>query len=90
LYEKADGLARAQAVASLVSSYRLPNTAAGAFIPRIDGDESVSGRTVRLTIAAYGLDKEARQIPTAISVSGKSFSVATATQAAAAVPGGES
>ena len=86
-HEKAVGFGRAVAVASLVSDYRLPNTAAGAFIPRLDSDESVEGRTVRLTIAAYGLDKEAREIPTAISVSDKSFSVATATQAAAAVQG---
>jgi hypothetical protein len=84
-HEKAVGFARAKAVADLVSEYRLPNTAAGAFIPRLDSDDSVEGGTVRLTITAYGLDKEAREIPTAISVSGKSMSVATATQAAAAV-----
>ena len=79
LNDKADGLAQAQSILSVVTKSRLDTTSAGSIYPKISSDQSIRSGVVRLTIAAFGLDKDGRGSPDAVSVSSPTVSVSLAT-----------
>jgi hypothetical protein len=83
--DKVDGLGNATAVGLVVTEDHLSPVTINNFIPQFVPNDSIPEGSVRLTIAAFALDRQQRESSDAIPVSGPMVTVAAATQAAGAI-----